>query len=61
VLSIAYDLPEPLVDGNVARVLARWFLVEDDPRAGERPEEAVGSRAATRARGTAERATGTRR
>jgi len=31
VLSIAYDLPEPLVDGNVARVLARWFLVEEDP------------------------------
>jgi A/G-specific adenine glycosylase len=31
VLSIAYDLPEPLVDGNVARVLARCFLVEVDP------------------------------
>lgn len=30
VLSIAYDLSEPLVDGNVARVLARCFLVEDD-------------------------------
>jgi len=26
--SFAFDLPEPLVDGNVARVLARWF---DDP------------------------------
>jgi A/G-specific adenine glycosylase len=25
VLSIAYDLPEPLVDGNVARVFARLF------------------------------------
>ena len=30
VLSIAYDLPEPLVDGNVARVLARCFLIEGD-------------------------------
>jgi len=28
VLSIAYGLDEPLVDGNVRRVLARWFAVE---------------------------------
>ncbi|MCH2104502.1 MAG: A/G-specific adenine glycosylase [Planctomycetes bacterium] len=28
VLSIAYDLEEPLIDGNVQRVLARWFHVE---------------------------------
>jgi A/G-specific adenine glycosylase len=28
VLSIAFDLPEPLVDGNAARVLARLFAVE---------------------------------
>ena len=28
VLSIAYGLEEPLVDGNVQRVLARWFVVE---------------------------------
>jgi len=28
VLSIAYGLEEPLVDGNVRRVLARWFAVE---------------------------------
>jgi len=28
VLSIAYGLDEPLVDGNVQRVLARWFAVE---------------------------------
>jgi A/G-specific adenine glycosylase len=27
--SIAFDLPEPLVDGNVARVLARLDCVED--------------------------------
>ncbi len=29
VLSIAFDLPEPLVDGNVARVLARHFAIEE--------------------------------
>ena len=28
VLSIAYGLEEPLMDGNVQRVLARWFRVE---------------------------------
>jgi len=30
VLSIAFDLPEPLVDGNVERVLARAFALEGD-------------------------------
>jgi A/G-specific adenine glycosylase len=30
VLSIAFDLPEPLVDGNVIRVLARLFAVRGD-------------------------------
>lgn len=30
VLSIAYDIPEPAVDGNVMRVLARVFLIDDD-------------------------------
>lgn len=35
VASIAFDRPEPLVDGNVARVLARWFRVRGDPREGE--------------------------
>jgi A/G-specific adenine glycosylase len=30
VLSIAYGLPEPAVDGNVMRVLSRIFLVEED-------------------------------
>jgi A/G-specific adenine glycosylase len=29
VCSIALGLPEPLVDGNVARVLARWFELEE--------------------------------
>jgi A/G-specific adenine glycosylase len=33
-LSLVYGLPEPLVDGNVARVLARIFLVEGDPARG---------------------------
>ncbi|WP_099304960.1 A/G-specific adenine glycosylase [Bacillus sp. Marseille-P3800] len=30
VLSIAYDLPEPAVDGNVMRVLSRVFNLSDD-------------------------------
>jgi A/G-specific adenine glycosylase len=30
ILSIAYGLPEPAVDGNVMRVLSRIFLIEDD-------------------------------
>ena len=34
VLSIAYDLPEPLVDGNVARVLSRRFGIWDDIKHG---------------------------
>nr|WP_281419003.1 A/G-specific adenine glycosylase [Enterococcus alishanensis] len=28
--SIAFDLPEPAVDGNVMRVVSRLFLIEDD-------------------------------
>jgi A/G-specific adenine glycosylase len=32
ILSIAYGLPEPLVDGNVARVFARLFLLKGDWR-----------------------------
>lgn len=30
ILSIAYNKPEPAVDGNVMRVLSRFFLLEDD-------------------------------
>ncbi|OXM84943.1 A/G-specific adenine glycosylase [Paenibacillus rigui] len=30
VLSIAYNVPEPAVDGNVMRVLSRYFLIEED-------------------------------
>src|SRR5262245_1507009 len=30
VASIAFGQPEPLVDGNVARVLARLFAIEED-------------------------------
>lgn len=32
IASIAFDQPEPLVDGNVQRVLARLFAYRDDPR-----------------------------
>jgi A/G-specific adenine glycosylase len=32
IASIAFDAPEPLVDGNVARVLARIFAVRKDVR-----------------------------
>lgn len=42
ILSIAYNKPEPAVDGNVMRVLSRYFLIEDDimkPRTRVRMEE----------------------
>lgn len=29
IASIAYDVPAPIVDGNVVRVLARWFAITD--------------------------------
>ncbi len=35
ILSIAFDLPEALVDGNVARVLSRLKMLEGDWRTGE--------------------------
>ncbi len=28
IASIAYNVPAPILDGNVARVLARWFAIE---------------------------------
>jgi A/G-specific adenine glycosylase len=31
IASIAFDLPEPILDGNVARVLSRVFLVDAPP------------------------------
>ena len=34
VLSIAFDLPEPLVDGNVARVLSRRFALDGEHGSG---------------------------
>jgi A/G-specific adenine glycosylase len=34
VLSIGYGQPAALVDGNVARVLARWLALQDDPMLG---------------------------
>ncbi len=30
ILSIAYNVPEPAVDGNVMRVLSRVFMIDDD-------------------------------
>jgi A/G-specific adenine glycosylase len=33
IASIAFDAPEPLVDGNVARVFARLFALDGDPGA----------------------------
>lgn len=35
ILSIAYNLPEPAVDGNVMRVLSRIFLIEEDITKGK--------------------------
>jgi len=32
ILSIAFDLPAPILDGNVRRVLCRLFAWRDDPR-----------------------------
>ena len=39
VASIAFGLPEPLVDGNVARVLSRLFAVHGAPGAPERERQ----------------------
>jgi A/G-specific adenine glycosylase len=39
ILSIAFARPEPLVDGNVARVLARMLLIKGDWRKGEVKEQ----------------------
>jgi A/G-specific adenine glycosylase len=33
--SIAFGIPEPAVDGNVERLVARWLGIEDDPKRGE--------------------------
>ena len=34
-LSIAFNLPRPIVDGNVIRVLTRLFGIHGDPKSGE--------------------------
>lgn len=39
VLSIAYDLPEAAVDGNVARLFCRLFALDADPASRELREE----------------------
>ncbi len=33
IASIAFELPAPIVDGNVIRVLCRLFAIDEDPRA----------------------------
>jgi A/G-specific adenine glycosylase len=49
VMSIAYDLPEPILDGNVKRVLARYFAMTEplpsaEPRLWELAEESLDRR-----------------
>src|SRR5581483_417443 len=39
ILSIAYGKPEPLVDGNVARVFSRLLLIKGDWRKGAAKEQ----------------------
>jgi A/G-specific adenine glycosylase len=46
VLSIGFDLPEPVVDGNVARVFCRLFALDGDPAAGALRERLWGLAAA---------------
>lgn len=48
--SIAFDLPEPIVDGNVARVLTRYLGI-DTPLGDARTERALWEHAETLARG----------
>ncbi len=53
IASIAFDEPVGLVDGNVARVLARVFVIEDDMRRGgmKRAEQLAEELVATKAPG----------
>ncbi len=39
VVSIAFGKRAPILDGNVMRVLSRWFVVRGDPRTGETNRE----------------------
>jgi A/G-specific adenine glycosylase len=48
--SIAFDLPEPIVDGNVARVLSRVFCI-DAPLATQESNRALWQHAATLVQG----------
>ncbi|ANM29688.1 hypothetical protein ABI59_08995 [Acidobacteria bacterium Mor1] len=34
IASIAFDLCEPILDGNVRRVLSRWYALDDPPGSG---------------------------
>jgi len=46
ILSLAFGRREPVVDGNVARVLSRLLLVRDDPRSSAAQERLWGAAAA---------------
>lgn len=35
IVSIAFDKPAPILDGNVARVLSRFYALRGDPRSGK--------------------------
>ncbi len=48
IASIAFGQRAPLVDGNVARVLARLFAVEDDVKSGSGHRDALASRRGAR-------------
>jgi len=39
ILSIAFDLPAPILDGNVRRVLCRLFAWQEDPRSSAAEKE----------------------
>lgn len=39
IVSIAFGKRVPILDGNVMRVLSRWFVVRSDPRTGETNRE----------------------
>ena len=53
VASIAFDRPEPVVDGNVARVLVRLHGIHEDPEAPGRRRAPLGARRGARARSRA--------
>jgi A/G-specific adenine glycosylase len=45
VASIAFGVPEPVLDGNVERVLSRWLALELDPKSREARERMLAAAA----------------